>query len=135
MGEERLAKPCTDCCALFCQLCIDPKTRANEGLIFFLGMMKMQATDQKYYAKSLELACLALGKTSPNPVVGAVIDKDQQIVGEGYHHRPAPRMRKLHAQAAGQVQWRRGDHLCEPGALLSSWSYPAVCRRAHQGRY
>jgi len=35
--------------------------------------------------RALELARRALGKTSPNPVVGAVIVKDGRIVGEGYH--------------------------------------------------
>lgn len=35
--------------------------------------------------RALELARRALGRTSPNPVVGAVIVKDGRIIGEGYH--------------------------------------------------
>lgn len=35
--------------------------------------------------RALELACLAEGRTSPNPLVGCVIVKDGNIVGEGYH--------------------------------------------------
>ncbi|MDQ7782603.1 MAG: bifunctional diaminohydroxyphosphoribosylaminopyrimidine deaminase/5-amino-6-(5-phosphoribosylamino)uracil reductase RibD [Desulfomonilaceae bacterium] len=35
--------------------------------------------------RALELARRALGKTSPNPAVGAVIVKAGKIVGEGYH--------------------------------------------------
>jgi len=43
--------------------------------------------DQHYMKLALELAAKALGRTSPNPVVGAVLVKDGRIVGRGYHHR------------------------------------------------
>ena len=33
------------------------------------------------------LALARRGRTSPNPMVGAVVAKDDQIVGEGYHRR------------------------------------------------
>lgn len=36
-------------------------------------------------ARALELAEMGRGYTSPNPVVGCVVVKDGQIVGEGYH--------------------------------------------------
>ncbi|MBI3323231.1 MAG: bifunctional diaminohydroxyphosphoribosylaminopyrimidine deaminase/5-amino-6-(5-phosphoribosylamino)uracil reductase RibD, partial [Candidatus Omnitrophica bacterium] len=36
---------------------------------------------------ALELAGKALGDTSPNPVVGAVIVKGGRVVGRGYHRR------------------------------------------------
>lgn len=35
--------------------------------------------------RCLELARQALGKTAPNPLVGALIIKDGKIVGQGYH--------------------------------------------------
>jgi len=35
---------------------------------------------------ALKLARRALGRTSPNPAVGAVLVKDGRVVGEGYHH-------------------------------------------------
>lgn len=41
--------------------------------------------DRQMMGKCLELARRALGKTSPNPLVGAVIVKDGEIVGEGFH--------------------------------------------------
>mgnify|MGYP001078325239 CR=1 FL=1 len=41
-----------------------------------------------YMAHALSLARLALGNTSPNPAVGAVIVKDGAIVGEGYTQPP-----------------------------------------------
>lgn len=40
---------------------------------------------ERYMARALKLARRALGRTSPNPAVGAVIVKDGKVVGEGYH--------------------------------------------------
>ncbi len=37
--------------------------------------------------EALSLAKKAWGMTSPNPLVGAVVVKDGQIIGQGYHHR------------------------------------------------
>ena len=41
----------------------------------------------RYMAHALRLARKALGGTSPNPVVGAVIVNGGRIVGQGYHRR------------------------------------------------
>lgn len=41
--------------------------------------------DERYMRRALDLAYLALGRTSPNPIVGAVLVRDGEIVGEGYH--------------------------------------------------
>lgn len=43
--------------------------------------------DETYMRRCLQLAALGLGHTSPNPMVGAVIVRDGEIIGEGYHHR------------------------------------------------
>ncbi len=40
-----------------------------------------------YMARALQLAHRAAGRTSPNPLVGAVIVKGRRVVGEGYHRR------------------------------------------------
>ncbi len=45
----------------------------------------MSNFDQKMMQRCLELASQARGKTSPNPLVGAVVVKDSTIVGEGFH--------------------------------------------------
>jgi diaminohydroxyphosphoribosylaminopyrimidine deaminase/5-amino-6-(5-phosphoribosylamino)uracil reductase len=37
---------------------------------------------------ALRLAAKGQGKTSPNPMVGALVVKDGRIVGRGYHHGP-----------------------------------------------
>jgi diaminohydroxyphosphoribosylaminopyrimidine deaminase / 5-amino-6-(5-phosphoribosylamino)uracil reductase len=41
--------------------------------------------DQAMMQRCLALARRALGRTSPNPLVGAVVVKDGEIVGEGFH--------------------------------------------------
>ncbi len=44
--------------------------------------------DRDYYLDlAIKLALKAKGKTSPNPLVGAVVVKDGRIVGEGYHRQ------------------------------------------------
>ncbi|MDF9408136.1 bifunctional diaminohydroxyphosphoribosylaminopyrimidine deaminase/5-amino-6-(5-phosphoribosylamino)uracil reductase RibD [Pelotomaculum isophthalicicum JI] len=43
--------------------------------------------DRHYMKMALELAARARGRTSPNPMVGAVVVKDNRIVGQGYHAR------------------------------------------------
>jgi len=37
--------------------------------------------------QAIQLAKQAWGKTSPNPLVGAIIVKDNKIIGKGYHHK------------------------------------------------
>ena len=45
------------------------------------------AADERFMRRTLELAAKALGRTSPNPVVGAVIVRNGRIIGEGFHRR------------------------------------------------
>lgn len=42
---------------------------------------------ERFMARALELARLGWGTTNPNPMVGAVIVKNGQIIGEGYHKK------------------------------------------------
>ncbi|MBO0724618.1 MAG: bifunctional diaminohydroxyphosphoribosylaminopyrimidine deaminase/5-amino-6-(5-phosphoribosylamino)uracil reductase RibD, partial [Blastocatellia bacterium] len=44
-------------------------------------------THVTHMRRAFALARLAEGRTSPNPMVGAVIVRDGRVVGEGYHHR------------------------------------------------
>ncbi len=43
--------------------------------------------DEGFMKKTLQLAKKGLGSTSPNPLVGALVVKDRQIVGSGYHKK------------------------------------------------
>jgi diaminohydroxyphosphoribosylaminopyrimidine deaminase/5-amino-6-(5-phosphoribosylamino)uracil reductase len=42
--------------------------------------------DTTHMRRALRLAARAAGRTSPNPLVGAVVVRDGQMVGEGYYH-------------------------------------------------
>jgi diaminohydroxyphosphoribosylaminopyrimidine deaminase/5-amino-6-(5-phosphoribosylamino)uracil reductase len=42
-------------------------------------------TDHEHLARAIDLAQRGLGRVNPNPVVGAVIVKDEQVLGEGWH--------------------------------------------------
>jgi diaminohydroxyphosphoribosylaminopyrimidine deaminase/5-amino-6-(5-phosphoribosylamino)uracil reductase len=50
--------------------------------------------DSRMMLRCVELARTALGRTSPNPLVGAVVVQDGKIVGEGFH----PRAGEPHAE-------------------------------------
>jgi diaminohydroxyphosphoribosylaminopyrimidine deaminase/5-amino-6-(5-phosphoribosylamino)uracil reductase len=43
--------------------------------------------DQKHLLRAIELAARARGRTSPNPLVGAVIVKNGRPIGEGFHEQ------------------------------------------------
>ena len=53
-----------------------------QGMYFF-GGVKMN--DAEYMKLAIELAKKGAGYVNPNPMVGAVIVKNNQIIGEGYH--------------------------------------------------
>lgn len=59
--------------------------------------------DEKFMRQALEMAEKALGHTSPNPMVGACVVKNGEIVGKGYHVRAgAPHAEKMALKAAGE---------------------------------
>ena len=47
--------------------------------------MNQRETDEHYMRRALQLAQKGEGRTSPNPMVGAVIVKDGVVLAEGYH--------------------------------------------------
>jgi len=79
-------------------------------------------TDGERLARALELAERGRGTTAPNPVVGAVLVRDGEVVGEGWHERPGgPHAEIAALQAAGD---------CARGAT----AYVTLEPCAHQGR-
>src|SRR4051794_21695634 len=59
-------------------------------------------TDRLHLARTLELALQGQGRVSPNPLVGAVIARDDEVVGEGWHPaygEPHAEVEALHAAA------------------------------------
>ena len=47
----------------------------------------MKSDDEKYMRMALRLAEKARGRTSPNPMVGAVVVKGGKVISRGYHRR------------------------------------------------
>ncbi len=64
--------------------------------------MADRKTDEKYMGMALELAALGRGTASPNPMVGAIVVKDDKVVGKGWHKRPGtPHAEAIALQKAG----------------------------------
>jgi len=62
------------------------------------------AFDRAMMQRCLQLARCALGRTSPNPLVGSVIVKDGEIVGEGFHPGAGqPHAEVFALRAAGEL--------------------------------
>jgi diaminohydroxyphosphoribosylaminopyrimidine deaminase / 5-amino-6-(5-phosphoribosylamino)uracil reductase len=62
----------------------------------------MLTQDEKYMAMAIDLALMGKGRTSPNPMVGAVVVKDGKVVGSGYHKKAGtPHAEAIALQAAG----------------------------------
>jgi diaminohydroxyphosphoribosylaminopyrimidine deaminase / 5-amino-6-(5-phosphoribosylamino)uracil reductase len=60
-------------------------------------------TEREWLERALELAERGRGRTAPNPVVGAVLVRDGQAVGEGWHERAGgPHAEIVALEAAGE---------------------------------
>ncbi len=53
--------------------------------------------DEKYMRMALELAEKGRGKTTPNPMVGAVLVKNGRVIGQGYHKKAGTPHAEIHA--------------------------------------
>src|ERR1700749_4599797 len=82
-------------------------------------------TDRDHLRRALELAEHGRGRISPNPLVGAVIVRDGEVIGEGFHAE----LGDLHAERAalGDCRERAAD---PAGATM----YVSLEPCAHQGR-
>ncbi|MCR5537656.1 MAG: bifunctional diaminohydroxyphosphoribosylaminopyrimidine deaminase/5-amino-6-(5-phosphoribosylamino)uracil reductase RibD [Lachnospiraceae bacterium] len=58
------------------------------------GRITQDELDERYMRRAVELAKRGAGRTNPNPMVGAVIVKDGEVIGEGWHERYG----ELHAE-------------------------------------
>jgi diaminohydroxyphosphoribosylaminopyrimidine deaminase/5-amino-6-(5-phosphoribosylamino)uracil reductase len=66
-------------------------------------------TDHVHLERALELAERGRGRTSPNPLVGAVVVKDGRVVGEGFHTAcGAPHAEREALAACGGADVRDG---------------------------
>lgn len=58
----------------------------DDGVKLPLSIMNNES-DIEFMKLALKEAVKGIGRTSPNPAVGAVIVNNKQVVGRGYHHR------------------------------------------------
>jgi diaminohydroxyphosphoribosylaminopyrimidine deaminase / 5-amino-6-(5-phosphoribosylamino)uracil reductase len=64
--------------------------------------MKFSPFDEAAMRRALELAARGLYSTQPNPRVGAVLARDEEVVGEGWHERAGePHAEPIAVRAAG----------------------------------
>src|SRR6266487_1106377 len=86
---------------------------------------QLTATDQGHLARALELAEGGRGRVSPNPLVGAVVVRDGDVIGEGFHAE----LGGLHAERAALADCRSKGN--DPaGATM----YVTLEPCAHRGR-
>jgi diaminohydroxyphosphoribosylaminopyrimidine deaminase / 5-amino-6-(5-phosphoribosylamino)uracil reductase len=86
---------------------------------------ELTSTDQAHLQRALELAEGGRGRVSPNPLVGAVVVRDGEVIGEGFHAE----LGGLHAERAALEDCRRRDE--DPaGATM----YVTLEPCAHKGR-
>ena len=71
----------------------------------------MTKTDEKLMREALRLAKKGMGRTSPNPVVGAVIVRDGKIIASGYHKRAGDNHAEVEALAKMRGRAREDDVL------------------------
>lgn len=84
--------------------------------------------DREYMRLALRLARRGMGRTSPNPMVGAVIVKDGRIIGQGYHHYFGGDHAEIDAikSAAGPVSGATVYVTLEPCAHYGKKTSPCV---------
>jgi len=78
--------------------------------------------EENWMRRALELAERARGRTSPNPIVGAVIVREGRVAGEGFHERAGGPHAEIHAIAQAGIESK--------GASL----YVTLEPCAHRGR-
>ena len=84
-------------------------------------MVEPVEAEQRFMRRALELAAQARGRTSPNPMVGALLVKDGRIVGEGFHafagsdHAEVAAIRDAEGEAAGSSLYVNLEPCCHQG--------------------
>ncbi len=94
-----------------------------QGFNFEVKLINLESATDKYYMQiALNLAQRARGRTSPNPMVGALVVKNNKVIGQGYHAKAGTPHAEIHAlNEAGKDA---------PGATL----YVTLEPCCHQGR-
>lgn len=114
---------------------LSDSVRSIFYFVFLKSVWRDSMKDSEYMELALMLAKNGLGWTAPNPMVGAVLVKDGEIIGQGWHekcgepHAERNAIGKLQKIAAGR------NALCHIRALLPSGQTAALCRCHSGGRH
>jgi diaminohydroxyphosphoribosylaminopyrimidine deaminase/5-amino-6-(5-phosphoribosylamino)uracil reductase len=79
------------------------------------------ATDEKWMSRALDLAIQGLALAHPNPIVGAVLVKNDKIIGEGFHaydrrdHAEIVALKKAGEKARGATLYVTLEPCCTTG--------------------
>lgn len=92
-------------------------------------VIKMNA-DRKYMRRAVELAEKAIGFTTPNPVVGAVIVKNGCVIGEGWHTKAGAPHAEIEAIRSAGNQNLAGATIYVTLEPCSSWGRTPPCTDA-----
>ena len=86
-------------------------------------------TDEDYMREALRIARHAEGRTSPNPLVGAVIVRDGRVIAEGWHRKAGTPHAEIHAlRMAGELA--RGATLYVTLEPCSHYGRTGPCAKA-----
>lgn len=89
----------------------------------------MRVIDEDYMREALRIARYAEGRTSPNPLVGAVIVRDGRIIAEGWHRKAGTPHAEIHAlRMAGDLA--RGATLYVTLEPCSHYGRTGPCAKA-----
>jgi diaminohydroxyphosphoribosylaminopyrimidine deaminase / 5-amino-6-(5-phosphoribosylamino)uracil reductase len=75
------------------------------------GAVALDGADEKFMKEALRLARRGLGRTSPNPAVGAVIVRGDRVIAGGYHRRAGSPHAEVNALAHLKERARPSDTL------------------------
>lgn len=84
----------------------------------------MMKEDEKYMQRCLDLAALGAGSVSPNPMVGAVIVCNGEIIGQGWHKKYG----KAHAEVNAVAS------VCDKSLFAQSTIYVSLEPCSHWGK-
>src|SRR6187402_3352563 len=88
-------------------------------------MPKTKLDDTQFMQRAIELSSRGAGNVSPNPLVGCVIVKDGEIIGEGSHER--------YGEAHAEVNAIR-DAEAKKKSVEGATVYVTLEPCAHQGK-
>ena len=96
-------------------------------------MDEQRSLDESYMREALRIAEYARGRTSPNPLVGAVIVRDGVIVGSGWHRAAGEPHAEIYALRMADCPVVEGSVVAAVAAVCGA-PLDEVVRRAEETR-